>query len=82
MKIPVTAPPPIYAAPWLRRYATELIAIALVALATLGAGIAEMLYTSAAPRASVMDVVLRTNAMLDQHERRGARFGRLAAPQE
>ena len=66
MKIQVTAPPMIYVAPWLRRYTTALIVIALVALATLGTGVAQMLY-NAAPRASISRST--TSSTLDQHER-------------
>ena len=47
MKVYVTTPPTIPVARWLRRNATALIVIGLVALTTLGVGIAQMLYEAA-----------------------------------
>ena len=78
MKIQVTAPPTIYAAPWLRRYATALIVIALGGLATLGAGVAQWLYTNAQSRKSVVGVSISIGAALDQHERHDMDFLRIA----
>jgi hypothetical protein len=69
MKIYVATPPTISVAAWLRRYATELIVVALVVLATLGAGVAQALYSNAAPRTSVSETSVRTNVAADQHER-------------
>ena len=69
MKIYLVTQPTISVAAWLRRNATALIVIALVALATLGAGVAQALYSTAAPRAIVAGASLRTNAALDQHDR-------------
>ena len=50
MKIYVTTPPTIPVAAWLRRYATELIVVALVVLAMFGVGVAQTLYSNAATR--------------------------------
>ena len=69
MKIYVTTPPTISAAAWLRRYATALIVIALVVLVTLGVGVAQALYSNAGPRTIVLGTSMKTNVMLDQHER-------------
>ena len=69
MKIYVTTPPTISVAAWFRRYATALIAVALVALATLGVGVAQALYSNAAPRIIVSATSLKANVTLDQHER-------------
>ena len=69
MKIYVTAPPAIPVGRWLRRYATALIVIALIAFTTFGVGIAQTLYTAAAPRASASEVRVYTLVILDQHER-------------
>ena len=69
MKIYVTTPPTITVATWLRRYATALIVVALVVLATLGVGVAQALYSNAAPRTSVLGASMKTNVTLDQHER-------------
>ena len=69
MKIYVTSPPTISVATWLRRYATALIVVALVVLATLGVGIAQALYSNAAPRTIVLGTSLKMNMTLDQHER-------------
>ncbi|HJZ50450.1 MAG TPA: hypothetical protein VKE41_24935 [Roseiflexaceae bacterium] len=74
MKIQVTTPPTIYAAPWLRRYATALIVVALVALATLGAGVAQMLYTNGEPRMSAPSARVTADVVLDQHERHSTSF--------
>ena len=60
MKIYVAASPTFPVMIWLRRYATELIVVALVVLATLGVGVAQALYSNAAPQATVV---------LGQHER-------------
>jgi hypothetical protein len=70
MKIYVTTPPTTSVAAWLRRYATALIVVALVALATLGVGVAQALYYNAAPRTIVVEASAKTNVALDQHERR------------
>jgi hypothetical protein len=67
MKIYVTTPPTISVAAWLRRYTTALIVVALVALATLGVGIAQALYSQ--PQARVANVGVLTNMALDQYER-------------
>lgn len=80
MRIQVTTPPMIYVAPWLRRYATALIVIALVALATLGAGVAQLLYSNAASQASGLGISTSTGAALDQHERHGALFIQFERP--
>jgi hypothetical protein len=69
MKIYVTNPPTISIAAWLRRYATVLIVVALVVLGTLGAGVAQALYSNAAPRIIVSGTSVKTNVALDQHER-------------
>ena len=82
MKIQVTAPPLINAAPWLRRYATALIVIALVGLATLGVGIAQMVYTTSATRTNAVGVSIRTEATLDQHERHSTQPVQIAMPHE
>jgi hypothetical protein len=60
MKIYVAASPTFPAITWLRHYATELMVVALVVLATLGVGVAQALYSNTPPRATVV---------LDQHER-------------
>jgi hypothetical protein len=69
MKIYVTTPPTITVAAWLRRYATALIVIALVGLATLGVGVAQALYLNTVSRMSVSGTSVHANVMLDQHER-------------
>jgi hypothetical protein len=69
MKVYVTTPPVISVAAWLRRYATELIVIAMVALATLGTGVAQVLYSNAKASTTASDFSLTVNAALDQHER-------------
>ena len=69
MKIYVATPPSISVAAWLGRHATALIVIALVALATLGVGVAQALYSNAAPRMLVLGSSVKTNVALDQHER-------------
>jgi hypothetical protein len=69
MKIYVTTPPTISVTAWLRRYVTTLIVVALVALATFGAGVAQALYTNVAPQTSVSEPSVTTNVTLDQHER-------------
>ena len=69
MKIYVTTPPTISVAAWLRRYATVLIVVALVVLATLGVGVAQALYSNAAPRTIVSATSMKANVTLDQHER-------------
>lgn len=81
MKIQVTAPPMIYVASWLRRYTTALIVIALVVLATLGAGVAQMLY-NAAPRASILESRSTTGSALDQHERHAGQFISIETPRD
>jgi hypothetical protein len=68
MKIYMITSPTISVAAWLRRYATALIVVALVALATLGVGIAQALYITAAPRTSVAEPGQTMNMTLDQHE--------------
>jgi hypothetical protein len=60
MKIYVSASPTFPVINWLQRYATELMVVALVVLATLGVGVAQARYSNAAPQATVV---------LDQHER-------------
>jgi hypothetical protein len=69
MKIYMTTPPTISVAAWLQRYATALIVVALVVLATLGAGVAQALYSNAAPRTIISGTSMKTNVALDQHER-------------
>jgi hypothetical protein len=69
MKIYVTTPPTISVAAWLRRYATALIVVALIVLATLGVGVAQALYSNSAPRTIVSGISAKTNVALDQHER-------------
>ena len=69
MKIYVTAPPTISVAAWLRRYATALIVVALVLLAMLGVGVAQALYSNAAPRMIISGASVKTTMALDQHER-------------
>jgi hypothetical protein len=49
MKHSLTVPTAFSLGSWLRRYATALIVIALVAFTTLGVGIAQMIYTTVAP---------------------------------
>jgi hypothetical protein len=66
MKIYVATPPTISVVAWLRHYATALIVIALIALATLGAGVAQALYPNAAPRAIVSATSVKTTVALDQ----------------
>jgi hypothetical protein len=67
MKNYVIASPTISVANWLRHYATALIVVALVTLATLGVGVAQALYSNAAPHAIVAGAGV--NGALDQHER-------------
>ena len=55
MKIYVTTPPTTCVTAWLRRYATVLIVIALVVLATLGVGVAQALYSNAAPQMHILE---------------------------
>ena len=69
MKIYVTTPPTISVGSWLRRYATALAMVVLVALATLGVGVAQALYSNTAPQAIVAEAVATTTVALDQHER-------------
>jgi hypothetical protein len=69
MKMYVITPPAISVTAWLRRYATALIVVALVALATFGAGVAQALYSNAALQTRVSEPSLTTNVTLDQHER-------------
>jgi hypothetical protein len=69
MKIYVTTPPTISVAVWLRRYTTALVVVALVALATLGVGVAQALYSNTAPQAIVAEAGATANVALDQHER-------------
>jgi len=69
MKIYLTTPPTITVAAWLRRYATQLIVVALVGLATLGVGVAQSLYSNTTPRMSVSRTVIEAHIPLDQHER-------------
>ena len=69
MKVYVIAPPAIQFESWRRRYATALIVIALVGFTTLGVGIAQMLYSSTAPRVTVSGAKMQVGVMLDQHER-------------
>jgi hypothetical protein len=69
MKIYVTTPPTIPVAAWLRRYAAELIVIALVVLAMFGVGVAQTLYSNAAPRTIISEASGQTTMVLDQHER-------------
>jgi hypothetical protein len=68
MKIYVTAPSTIPVAAWLGRYATALIAIALVTLVTLGVGVAQSLYSTAS-RTSALEPSMHVSTTLDQHER-------------
>jgi hypothetical protein len=69
MKIYVTTPPTISVAAWFRRYATALIVIALVALATLATGVAQILYSTSKPGINVSETSVSMNVKLDQHER-------------
>jgi hypothetical protein len=69
MKIYVATPPTIPVAAWLRRHATALIVVALVALAMLGVGVAQALYSNAAPRTIIPGTSVKTSMLLDQHER-------------
>lgn len=69
MKIYVTTPPTIPVAAWFRRYATALIVITLVALVTLGVGIAQALYVGSASHASASNPSMTMSTILDQHER-------------
>ena len=69
MKVYVTTPPTISVGAWLRRHATALAMVVLVALATLGVGVAQALYSNTAPQANVVEAVATTNVALDQHER-------------
>jgi hypothetical protein len=69
MKIYVATPPTIAIAVWLRRYATALIVVALVTLATLGVGVAQALYSNAAPQAIVAEAGGKIYVALDQHDR-------------
>ncbi len=69
MKIYVITPPIIPVAAWLRRNATALSVVALVTLATLGAGVAQALYSKAVQRTILSEVRVKTNVVLDQHER-------------
>ena len=76
MRISIITPPMIYTARWLREYATALIAIGLVALATLGVGIAQTLYSNVAPHAIISGAGATAPTALDQHERHGFTFAR------
>jgi hypothetical protein len=69
MRIYATTPPAIYVGLWLRRYATALIVVALVGLVTLGVGVAQTLYSNARPRTIVLEASVKSNTVLDQHER-------------
>ena len=69
MKIYVATRPTIPVAAWLRRYATALIVVALVALATLGVGVAQALYSKATPRTTISQTSGKVTVVLDQHER-------------
>jgi hypothetical protein len=46
-----------------------VIVVALVVLATRGVGVAQALYSNAAPRTIVSGTSMKTNVALDQHER-------------
>ena len=70
MKIYVTTPPTIPVTAWLRRYAMALIVVALVALAMVGVGVAQALYSHTAPRTMISETSGKTTVVLDQHERR------------
>ena len=69
MKIYAAALPAIFCVDWLRRHAAALTVVALVALATLGVGVAQVLYSNAAPHAVFSEAILKANVVLDQHER-------------
>jgi hypothetical protein len=69
MKVYVTVPPALPVAPGLRRYATALIVIALIAFTTLAVGIAQTLYSAPGSRASASGARVEMVVMLDQHER-------------
>jgi hypothetical protein len=69
MKIYVANSPALSVVTWLRRHATALIVVALVALATLGAGVAQALYSNSAPRTLAVGSSARMSVALDQHER-------------
>ena len=69
MKIHVATLPAIPVVAWLRRYATELIVLVLVLLATFGAGVAQALYSTAAPQTMVSQSRMTAKVALDQHER-------------
>lgn len=68
MKVYVTTPPTISVVVWLRRYATALIVVALVVLATLSVGVAQALYSNAVPQTLVSGSSVKTTVALDQHE--------------
>lgn len=72
MKVYVTTPPMISVAAWLRRHTTALIVIAMVAFATLGTGVAQVLYSNAKVSTISSQSSLAINAALDQHERHSA----------
>ena len=72
MRIYAAAPSTMPVATWIRRYATMLIIIGLVSLATIGAGVARALYEQNARPATHSAASLNMNAMLDQHDRHPA----------
>lgn len=69
MKIYVAASLTIAIVGWLRRYTTALIVVAMVALATLGVGVAQALYPNPTPHSIFSEATLKINVVLDQHER-------------
>jgi len=54
---------------WLRHHATVLIAVGLVALATLGTGVAQALYSNAMHPSIISETSATMTVVLDQHER-------------
>jgi len=54
---------------WLRHHATILIAVGLVALATLGTGVAQALYSNAMHPSIISETSATMTVVLDQHER-------------
>jgi hypothetical protein len=80
MKAHVDTTPTITLSPWFRRNATALIAVALIAVATLGAGLARALYTSASSLPAAPAISVESSTPLDQHERHPAAFASVSTP--
>jgi hypothetical protein len=69
MKSDANIRPAISIEAWIRHHTTALIAVGLVALATLGTGVAQALYSNALHPSIVSETSSTITMALDQHER-------------